>query len=193
VEASEHERLLEEHRAAAGVVGAAAGMLIGDQLITACAGNASLDPLLNVVPETRFHIVSVTKTLVATVLARLRGKDRISFDDPVAKHVPEVQVAKWSETRHASSPLGEHRGSPTKGSRGTRNTKPMRSAAHVASRIPLGVHESCVELARPSDRDDDRPHVRRGDAREAFAPIGMTSTGFAHEGGSEPASRARST
>jgi CubicO group peptidase (beta-lactamase class C family) len=129
VEASEHERLLEEHRAAAGVVGAAAGMLIGDQLITACAGNASLDPLLNVVPETRFHIVSVTKTLVATVLARLRGKDRISFDDPVAKHVPEVQVAKWSETRHASSPLGEHRGSPTKGSRGTRNTKPMATTA----------------------------------------------------------------
>jgi CubicO group peptidase (beta-lactamase class C family) len=53
---------------------------------------------MNVVPETRFHIVSVTKTLVATVLARLHGKGRISFDDPVAKHVPEVQGAKWSET-----------------------------------------------------------------------------------------------
>ncbi len=202
MEASELERLLEEHRAAAGVVGAAAGVLIDDQLITACAGNASLDPHMNVVPETRFHIVSVTKTLVATVLARLHGKERISFDDPVAKHVPEVQVAKWSETLTLRHLLANTAGLPLRIAwdqeyEAEGDDCLARLAAEISNDELMwapgslwGYTNLGWSLLGRVIETTTGLGFEEAMRRESFDPIGMASTGFAHEGGSEPASHA---
>jgi hypothetical protein len=74
VDGSDLHELLDASRAASGVVGAAAGVLIGNHVITAESGHASLEPPVPITTETRFHIVSVTKVMVATVIGRLMSQ-----------------------------------------------------------------------------------------------------------------------
>lgn len=87
--------MLERHRESTGVVGAALGVVRGDRVVVA-AGHAGLQPLVLITPDTRFQIVSITKVMVGTVIARLAGLRLVSIDDPVRDHVPETRVASWS-------------------------------------------------------------------------------------------------
>jgi CubicO group peptidase (beta-lactamase class C family) len=50
-----------------------------------------------VTPETLFSVGSLTKSMVATVIARLAVVGRLSLDDPVAAHVPEQHGSRWAE------------------------------------------------------------------------------------------------
>lgn len=95
VDVADLAEMLERHRAAAGVVGAAVGIASADQTIVAAAGHASIEPSVQVQPGTRFHVVSVTKVMVATVVTRLVAAGAWSIDDPLARHVPEVR-SSWS-------------------------------------------------------------------------------------------------
>lgn len=108
VDVSDLAEMLERHRAAAGVVGAAAGIASADQTVVAAAGHASIEPAAQVKPATRFHVVSVTEVMVATVVTRLVAAGAWSIDDSLARHVPEVRSSSWSSDVTSSSPR-EHR------------------------------------------------------------------------------------
>jgi CubicO group peptidase (beta-lactamase class C family) len=45
---------------------------------------------------TRFSAGSLTKSMVATVIAGLAAAGRLSLADPVAGHVPELQASRWA-------------------------------------------------------------------------------------------------
>jgi CubicO group peptidase (beta-lactamase class C family) len=47
-------------------------------------------------PGTRFSAGSLTKSMVATVIAGLAEAHRLSLDDPVTRHVPELRESGWA-------------------------------------------------------------------------------------------------
>jgi len=49
-----------------------------------------------VTSETLFSVGSLTKSMVATVIAYLDDARRLSFDDPVTAHVPELRNSGWA-------------------------------------------------------------------------------------------------
>jgi CubicO group peptidase (beta-lactamase class C family) len=49
-----------------------------------------------VTPGTRFSAGSLTKSMVATVVAGLAEAGRLSLDDPVAAHVPDLRTSGWA-------------------------------------------------------------------------------------------------
>jgi CubicO group peptidase (beta-lactamase class C family) len=49
-----------------------------------------------VTPGTRFSAGSLAKSMVATVIADLAEMGRLSLDDPVAAHAPELRVSGWA-------------------------------------------------------------------------------------------------
>jgi CubicO group peptidase (beta-lactamase class C family) len=105
----ELEVLLREHAARTAVVGAAVAMAAGNEQPAAHVGMADRERGLCVVPETRFQIGSVTKTMVATVVIKLAGQGRLQLDDPVVIHVPELGDAPWGRcvtVRHLLSNTG---------------------------------------------------------------------------------------
>jgi CubicO group peptidase (beta-lactamase class C family) len=65
-----------------------------------------------VTPRTRFSAGSMTKSMVATVIAQLAAGGRLSFDDPIAAHVPELQRAAWAERATLRDLLANRSGLP---------------------------------------------------------------------------------
>ena len=89
--------LLREHAARHSVPGAALGILRDGVVTTAYCGVADIGTGEPVTSETRFATGSVGKTMVATAFARLVDAGRLSWDDPVPVHVPELRGAGWAE------------------------------------------------------------------------------------------------
>ena len=71
--------------------GAAIGILREGAVTTAYCGMADVTSGESVTAETQFSAGSLTKSMVATVIARLAEAGRLSLDDPVATHVPELR------------------------------------------------------------------------------------------------------
>jgi CubicO group peptidase (beta-lactamase class C family) len=69
------------------VPGSAIGILRDGAVTTAYDGVADVRTGEPVTPETLFSLGSLTKSMVATVIARLAAAGRLSLDDPVAAHV----------------------------------------------------------------------------------------------------------
>ena len=65
-----------------------------------------------VTPETLFSLGSLTKSMVATVIARLAGAGRLSLDDPVAVHVPELTRDGWAQAATLRDLLANTSGLP---------------------------------------------------------------------------------
>jgi CubicO group peptidase (beta-lactamase class C family) len=65
-----------------------------------------------VTAETRFSVGSLTKSMVATVIARLAAADRLSLDDPVAAYVPELRGSVWAERATVRDLLANRSGLP---------------------------------------------------------------------------------
>jgi CubicO group peptidase (beta-lactamase class C family) len=78
------------------VPGAAVGVLREGAVTTACYGTADVRTGEPVTPGTRWSAGSLTKSMVATVIAGLAESDRLSLDDPVAAHVPELRASGWA-------------------------------------------------------------------------------------------------
>jgi D-aminopeptidase len=55
-----------------------------------CTGLASLEHRVPIRPETRFHIVSITKTYTAAAILILAARGALSLDDDIRRHLPEV-------------------------------------------------------------------------------------------------------
>lgn len=85
---------LEKEREAGHIPGMALAVVSADEvLLTHCFGMADLEQAIPVTPETLFAIGSATKSFTATLAAMLVDEGRMSWDDPVTKHLPWFELA----------------------------------------------------------------------------------------------------
>lgn len=104
--------LLGRHASRCSVPGAVIGVLRDSTATTASYGVADVTTGQPVTPETRFSAGSLTKSMVATVVARLAEEGRLSLDDPVLAHVPEVRGCGWAERATLRDLLANRSGLP---------------------------------------------------------------------------------
>jgi len=86
---------VREHR----LPGAAAGVVVGDQLVWS-GGYGFADLAERRAPDARtlYRIASITKTFTGTAIMQLRDEGRLHLDDPAVTYLPEL--------RDAASPFG---------------------------------------------------------------------------------------
>jgi CubicO group peptidase (beta-lactamase class C family) len=104
--------LLRQHASAHSVPGAALGILRNGAATIAYYGVADVATSEPVAAETRFSVGSLTKSMVATVIARLAEAGRVSLDDPVVAHVPELRGSSWAEQATLLELLANRSGLP---------------------------------------------------------------------------------
>ena len=92
--------------------GAAIGILRDGNAMTAYYGVADITSGQPVAAETRFSVGSLTKSMVATVIARLEEEGRLSLDDPVVAHLPELRRRAWAESATVRDLLANRSGLP---------------------------------------------------------------------------------
>lgn len=80
---------VEEH----GGPGAAAGVVVDGEAHVAVHGVASVETGVALRPDTQFQIGSVTKTFTSAAVALLVEEGRVAYDDPVARHLPDLAAA----------------------------------------------------------------------------------------------------
>lgn len=90
--------LLGDSASAAGVVGAAIAVVHSDSVQVACFGKSDRQTSTDVTEHTTFKLASITKPMVAIVLARLVALGRLGFDDAIDKHVPELAGTHFGRT-----------------------------------------------------------------------------------------------
>jgi len=112
VDEGDLKALLREHAGRHSVPGAAIGVLRDGTITTACYGVADIATGEQVTSETRFSAGSLTKSMVATVIARLADEGRIALDDRVAAHVPEVSGSEWARGATLRDLLANRSGLP---------------------------------------------------------------------------------
>src|SRR5262245_27472788 len=79
------------------IPGAALGILQDGAVTIATAGVADTRTGEPVTPETRFALGSLTKSMMATVFARLDEAGALSLDDRVSMHASEVRGTRWGD------------------------------------------------------------------------------------------------
>src|SRR4030095_3344273 len=89
--------MLAEHARRHSVPGAAGGLLRDGEVTTFYYGVADATTGESVTHQTRFAVGSLAKSMVATAVARLVNAGRLSLDDPVATHVPELRDVRWAQ------------------------------------------------------------------------------------------------
>jgi CubicO group peptidase (beta-lactamase class C family) len=94
------------------VPGAALGVLRDGVETLACHGVANARSPEPITAGSRFGIGSLTKSMVATVVLRLALDGRLSLDDPVAAHVPELLDAAWARRATVRDLLANRSGLP---------------------------------------------------------------------------------
>ena len=88
--------LLRRHALSHSVPGAAVGILREGVITTAYYGVTDVTTGEPVAADTGFSVGSLTKTMVATVIARLADEGRLSLDDAAAARVPELRESVWA-------------------------------------------------------------------------------------------------
>jgi CubicO group peptidase (beta-lactamase class C family) len=89
----DYDAYVEQMRQDWSIPGVAIAIVQDDKITTRTYGLRQYDREAKVTSDTLFGIASVTKTFVSGALAKLAGEGRISFDDPVIKHLPHFKVA----------------------------------------------------------------------------------------------------
>lgn len=95
LDAEELGNLLSAHAESCEVAGAAVAVFRDGMAASACAGLADVEADIHVTHSTQFQAGSLSKSMVATVVARLVGQNRFGFDDPIGSLVPELASADW--------------------------------------------------------------------------------------------------
>jgi len=116
VDEGELAALLRSHAPRHSVPGAVLGILHEGSVTTACYGVADVTTGAPVTPESRFSAGSLTKSMAATVIARLAGAGRLALDDPAAAHVPELRGSRWGERATLRDLLANQSGIPLQAS-----------------------------------------------------------------------------
>ena len=104
--------LLAEHAERHSVPGAAIGILRRGVVTTASYGTANVVTGEAVTAETRFSAGSLTKSMVATVIAMLADAGRLSLDDLVSTHLPELRGGAWADVATVRDLLANCSGLP---------------------------------------------------------------------------------
>ncbi len=83
-----------------GAPGGAVGVLLdGEPRFHRCYGLANVEHGVPVGPETRFHVASVTKQVVAAALVILEAQGRLRLDDTVGRHFPNLRAGREATLR----------------------------------------------------------------------------------------------
>ena len=104
--------LLRAHATRWSVPGAALGILRRGAVTAAWFGVADVASGDPVTRTTRFSAGSLTKSIVATYLVGLARDGRLTLDDPVTEHVPELQGARWTSSATVRDLMANHSGLP---------------------------------------------------------------------------------
>lgn len=136
--------LLCEHASVHSVPGVALGVLRDGVARVACWGVADVRTGEPVTATTRFSVGSLTKSMVATVMARLAEAGRLAFDDSVAAHVPELRGCGWAQRATVRDLLANRSGLPLYaglefgfvGRAGDDDAALARLASDVAAAVP---------------------------------------------------------
>lgn len=104
--------LLRQHALRHEVPGAAIGVLREGAVTTAYHGIADVRTGEPVTAETLFSVGSMTKTMVATVIAQLADAGRLAIDDPVAAYLPELRGSGWAQVASLRGLLANRSGLP---------------------------------------------------------------------------------
>jgi CubicO group peptidase (beta-lactamase class C family) len=92
------EETVREEMARGSVAGLAIALVKGDEVVFAEGyGTTSFAGGEPVTPDTRFAIMSVTKTLAATALMQLRDAGHFALDDAANQHLTPVKIANEFE------------------------------------------------------------------------------------------------
>jgi len=71
--------------------GVAVSVIRGSAVVAQeCVGLANLAYGITIGPQTRFHVVSVSKTFMAAAILLLADRGALSLDDDVRRHIPEL-------------------------------------------------------------------------------------------------------
>jgi CubicO group peptidase (beta-lactamase class C family) len=90
------DAMLAEERDRQGLPGLAAGIVVDGELrhVTAL-GVRNLETGAPVDADTVFRIGSITKTVTALAVLRLRDEGKLALDDPAARHLPELAGVRY--------------------------------------------------------------------------------------------------
>ncbi len=98
--------LLGDQAGRHGVPGASIAVRRNGTVTLACTGLADVSTGVPVTPRTRFSAGSLTKPMVATVIAWLADAGQLSLDDTVATHVPVLAGSAWARRATVRDLLG---------------------------------------------------------------------------------------
>ena len=188
--------LLREHVSRHPVPGAALGILRDGEMSVACTGVASTATGEPVTAETRFALGSLTKSMTATLVARLDEAGRLSLDDPVSAHVPELRDSGWAEQATVRDLLANRSRVPLcadlefSASEGEGDDVLARVATEIAAREPTGRSWSYTNVgwALAGRAIETVTGLAWEDAMRAelLAPLGLDQTTFATAPIAEP-------
>jgi CubicO group peptidase (beta-lactamase class C family) len=174
--------------ARAGIVGAVAGVLVGDERESAAAGLADVSTGRELRPDSRIPVASLTKPMVATTAVRRWQRDRRPLDAPLVELRPEL-APHWRADRRIGL---HHLLSHTSGLRpdvdpsftGTL-AQAVRETIQVGQTYRLGAAwQYCnagyalAGYALAGSALGAVAPFEETMAAELFGPAGMTSTGF---------------
>jgi CubicO group peptidase (beta-lactamase class C family) len=190
-----------------GLPGAAAGVVVADELAWAAgAGFADLGAQVASDPGTLYRIASITKTFTGTAVMQLRDGGQLDLDDPAVKYLPELRgaVSPFAaieavtirrmlshESGLATEPPGTDWSVPAY------QGDPQLTLARpgdIAAMLPPNVQHKYSDLAYQLlgeivSRVSAIPYPRY--MRELILdPLGMSATGFEPLGGPLPSRRA---
>ena len=174
------------------------GILREGAVLTACYGVADVTTGDPVTPRTRFSTGSLTKPMVATVIARLAAAGQLSLEDPASAHVPELRRSGWADHATVRDLLANRSGLPLRealefgfDSHPDNDDGALsRLAAEAGAAVPATDVWSYTNvgwclLGRVIETVT---HSRWEDAmrRQLFEPTGMSGTTFATDPGPMP-------
>ena len=85
--------MMERMRERAGAPGASLALIVGDETYIQGYGVRELGETVPVTPDTLFANASTTKAFTATSVALLADAGKMTFDDPVRKHLPAFRLS----------------------------------------------------------------------------------------------------
>ncbi len=92
--------------------GAAIGVVRDGAITTAYYGVADISTGEPITTESLFSVGSLTKSMVATVIARLAEAGRLSLDEVAAVHLPELRDNGWAQSATLRDLLANRSGLP---------------------------------------------------------------------------------
>lgn len=89
------KRFAEENH----IPGLAFGIMVDGELVhTLNIGYADLEKKIPVTSSTMFRVASISKSVTAMAILRLRDEGRISLDDKASKYIPELKMQQYPTT-----------------------------------------------------------------------------------------------